>query len=142
MNHHSHTGTTLFMMMLAAAVAQLAGCSDGDAGNSTSPSGSTPATVAGSCNNAASGFCNEFTGSSYKAASVQRVCDGQKMKFQAGACPTEGRVGSCLVYKGKKTESRYRYYTNFPGFGVTPKGGVAAAAESQCSKLKGEWTPD
>jgi hypothetical protein len=142
MNYHPHTSTTLFMMMLAAIVAQLAGCSDGGAGNSTSPSGSTPATVAGSCNNAASGFCNEFTGSSYKAASVQRACDGQKMKFQAGACPTEGRVGSCLVYKGKNTESRYRYYTNFPGFGVTPKGGVAAAAESQCTKLKGEWTPD
>ena len=142
MNHHSRTITTLFMMMLTAIVVQLAGCSDGGAGSSTSPGGSTPATIAGSCNNAASGFCNELTGSAYKAGSVQRVCDGQKMVFLAGACPTEGRVGSCLVYKGKNTESHYRYYTKFPGLGITPKGGVAAAAESQCTRLKGEWTPN
>ena len=52
------------------------------------------------------------------------------------------RVGTCLVYKGRSDESRYRYYTNFPGFGVKPKGGVAVAAESQCAKLKGTWTPN
>lgn len=64
------------------------------------------------------------------------------MIYLAGACPTEGRVGTCLVYKGRKNESRYRYYTNFPGFGIKPKGGAAAAAERQCAKLKGEWTPN
>lgn len=104
--------------------------------------GIRPATIAGSCNNAASGFCNEFTGSSYKAASVQRACERQKMVFLAGACPAEGRVGSCLTSKGKSTESHYRYYTKFPGFGITPRGGAATAAESQCTDLKGEWTPN
>ena len=88
------------------------------------------------------GFCNEFTGSSYKAERVKRTCKGQGGTFLAGACPTEGRVGTCRVYKGRNDESLYRYYKNFPGFGVKPKGGVAAAAESQCAKLKGTWTPN
>jgi hypothetical protein len=118
-----------FMLMLAAAVLPLAGCGGG----------SRSSTIAGSCNNAASGFCVEYTGSDYKAMKMQRVCEAQKSAFLAGTCPTEGRVGSCLVYKGKNSESYYRYYTGFPGFGVKPKGGVAAAAESQCSRLKGEW---
>ncbi len=100
-------------------------------------SSATAAELAGSCNNVASGFCNEFTGSSYQAASVQRTCEGQKMLYLAGACPTEKRVGTCLVYQGKNTESFYRYYANFPG--VTVSGGAEAAAESQCKKLKGEW---
>lgn len=124
---------TLLMALAGATVAMAQG---------RSLAGIKSATIAGSCNNAASGFCNEFTGSSYKSASAQRVCEGQKMIFLAGACPTEGRVGSCLVYKGKSTESHNRYYTKFPGFGITPTGGVAAAAESQCTKLKGEWTPN
>jgi len=132
----------LQLMMLTAIVVQLAGCSDGGTGSSTSPSGATPATMAGSCNNAASGFCNEFTGSSYKAERVKRSCKGQGGAFLAGACPTEGRVGTCLVNKGRNDESLYRYYKNFPGFGVKPKGGPAAAAESQCAKLKGTWTPN
>lgn len=65
------------------------------------------------------------------------------MMFLSGACPTEGRVGTCLVNKGKSTESRYRYYTSFPGSGIVPAGGAAAAAASQCTRtLKGEWTPN
>lgn len=116
---------------LLAAVLPLASC-DG--------SGTTPAMIVGSCNNAVGGFCNEFTGSSYKAERVQRVCEGQKMTFLAGLCPTKERVGTCIVYKGKNTESQYRYYAGFPGFGITPTGGVAAEAERQCAKLKGEWT--
>jgi len=98
------------------------------------------ATIAGSCNNTASGFCNEFSGSAYKADKVQTSCQRQGMKFLSGACPTQERVGTCIVYKGKNTESRYRYYNNFPGFGIKPKGGVAAEAKLQCSDLKGEWT--
>ncbi|MGZ5441350.1 MAG: hypothetical protein ACXW5U_05510 [Thermoanaerobaculia bacterium] len=70
---------------------------------------------------------------------MQRVCEAQKGAFLAGPCPTEGRVGSCLVHKGENSESYYRYYTGFPGFGVKPIGGAAAAAESQCAMLKGEW---
>ncbi len=98
--------------------------------------------IAGSCDNAASGFCNEFTGSSYKAANVERSCKGQKMTFLTGACKTEGRVGSCLMYKGKNNESYYRYYKSYPGYGIKPKGGVAAEAERQCAKMKGAWTPN
>ena len=131
MNHHSRT-TTFFMLMLTAAVLPLASCSDG--GSSGSP-------TAGSCDNAASGMCVEYTGAGYTALSMQRVCESQKLAFLAGACPIEGRVGSCLVYKGKRNESHYRYYTGFPGFGIKPKGGVAAAAEEQCTSLKGGWTP-
>jgi hypothetical protein len=108
--------------MLAAVVLQLSGCGGGASSRST---------VAGSCNNAASGFCVEYTGSDYRAMKMQKVCEAQKSEFLAGACPTEGRVGSCLVHKGKNSESYYRYYTGF-------QGGVAAA-ESQCTRLKGQW---
>jgi len=98
--------------------------------------------IAGSCNNTASGFCNEFTGSSYKAVNVEKSCKRQKTTYLAGACSTQGRVGSCLMYKGKNNESYYRYYTSFPGFGIKPKGGVAAEAEKQCTKMKGKWIPN
>jgi len=110
--------------------------------SSWSVAASANSTIAGSCNNTAGGFCNEFTGSSYKAARVEKSCYRQNMAFLAGACPTKERVGSCLVYKGKNSESIYRYYNTFPGFGIKPKGGVAAEAEKQCAKLKGEWTPN
>jgi hypothetical protein len=103
---------------------------------------SANAVIAGSCNNAASGFCNEFTGSSYKAANVERSCSKQKLTYLAGACPTKGRVGSCLVYKGKNNESYYRYYASFPGFGIKPKGGVAEEAKEQCTSMKGLWIPN
>lgn len=97
------------------------------------------ASISGSCNNTASGFCNEFSGSAYKTDKVQTSCQRQGMKFLPGACPAQGSVGTCVVYKGKNTESRYRYYNNFPGFGIKPNAGVAAEAERQCSHLKGEW---
>lgn len=101
--------------------------------------GSSNAVIAGSCNNIASGFCNEFTGSSYKAANAEKSCKKQKMIFLTGACPTDGLVGTCLMYKGKKNEAYYRYYAGFPGYGIKPKGGAVAAAESQCAGMKGEW---
>jgi hypothetical protein len=141
MSHRSHTGTSL-LLMLAVLFLPLASFGGDANSGSTTARAATAATIAGSCNNAASGFCNEFTGSSYKAERVQRTCKGQGGVFLAGACPTEGRVGTCLVYKGRNDESLYRYYANFPGFGVKPKGGVAAAAKSQCADLKGEWTPN
>jgi hypothetical protein len=134
MSHNSHTGT-LFIMILTALSLPLTGFGS----DSSNSSKARPPKIAGSCNNTASGFCNEFNGSSYKAAGVERACKGQGLIFLAGACPSEGLVGTCVVYKGKNTESRYRYYTTFPGFGIKPAGGVAAAAESQCTALKGEW---
>ena len=97
------------------------------------------ATTAGSCNNAAGGFCNEFNGNSYKADRVEKSCQRQGMKFLSGACPVKEHVGSCTVFKGKNTESQYHYYSNFPGYGVKPKDGVAAEAARQCSRLKGVW---
>ena len=154
MNHYSQTDrssdrsarhasgrlTAAFTLALMAAVLQLAGCGDSGTGSSAGAGSAVAAGLAGSCNNVASGFCNEFTGSSYKPASVQRSCEAQKMLFLSGACPAEGRVGTCLVYKGKSTESYYRYYGNFPGAAVS--GGAATAAEGQCGRaLKGEWRP-
>jgi len=141
MRRHSRNGTS-FLLMLAALFLPLASFG-GDGNSSSTIAGvATPSAIAGSCGNPASGFCNEFTGSSYRAERVERTCKRQGGTFLAGVCPTEGRVGTCRVYKGRNDESLYRYYKNFPGFGVKPKGGVAAAAESQCSKLKGEWTPN
>ncbi len=138
MNHHSRATPTI-VSVLAAAVLPLAGCGGGTSSPATA--GVTTPTIAGSCNSPASGFCNEFTGASYKPAGVERACKRPGVEFLAGACPTEGQVGTCLVFKGQNTESYYRYYTGFPGSGVTPAGGAAAEAERQCTRsLKGEWT--
>ena len=66
MSRHPHTGTS-FLLMLAALLLPSAGFgADGDR-SSANTGVATPASIAGSCNNPASGFCNEFTGSSYKA---------------------------------------------------------------------------
>jgi len=73
---------------------------------------------------------------------VKRSCKRQGGAFLTSACPTEGRIGTCRVNNGRNDESLYRYYTNFPGFGVKPKGGATTAAERQCVKLKGEWIPN
>lgn len=120
---------------LSALIATLSFPSWSFAGNSNS-------FIAGSCNNTAIGFCSEFTGSSYKAVNVEKSCTRQKMTFLTGKCPTEGRVGSCLMYKEENNQSYYRYYTNFPGFGINPKGGVTAAAEKQSTQMNGEWVPN
>jgi len=128
MSHHLQTPTA-FILALVPALLLLANCGGGS---------STPA-LAGSCQNTAGGFCVEYTGADYKAMKMPRICEGQKLVFLTDACPTEGRVGSCLSFKGKNSESTFRYYNGFPGFGVKPVGGVAAAAESQCATLKGEW---
>lgn len=134
MKHHS--GRIISIMLLLSAAALLL-ASDSKNANAT-----TPPALAGSCLNSASGFCNEFTGSSYKADRVARSCEQQRMTFLAGECPTGERVGTCLVYKGKDSESYYRYYPRFPGFGMTPAAGVAAEAQRQCTQLQGEWTPN
>ena len=73
MNHHSHTSIS-FLLMLAALFLLLASFGGDGKSGSTNAGVAMPATLAGSCNNPASGFCNEFTGSSYKAAGVQRAC--------------------------------------------------------------------
>ena len=96
--------------------------------------------VAGSCNNSAGGFCNEFNGSAYKADKVQKSCQQQGMKFLSGTCPVAERIGTCVVYQGTNSESRYRYYGNFPGYGIKPKNGVSSEAARQCGKLKGVWS--
>jgi hypothetical protein len=134
MSHHSNT-TTTFLLMLAAAVLPLAGCGGGGKSSTVAESSA----IAGSCNNVSRRFCVEYTGSDYRAMKMQRVCEAQQSAFLTGPCPTAGRVGSCLVRKGENSESYYRYYTGFPGLGVKPTGGVAAAAERQCTMLKGEW---
>jgi hypothetical protein len=118
-----------------------AACGQAGANPTASPGPATPAPAAGSCHNAAGGFCNEFSGAAYRAERVRRSCEKQKQAFLPGACPTEGRVGACLVLRGKNTESRYLYYAAFPGYGVKPRDGVAAEAARQCTGLKGEWTP-
>ncbi len=139
----TRVGLHVVMVLFTVAFLSLASFADAESSNTTNTNVATPATFAGSCNNGARGFCNEFTGSSYKVERVKRSCkEGNGVKYLGGACPTEGRIGTCIVYKGKNTESLYRYYKNFPGYGVKPAGGVAAAAENQCTKLKGEWIPN
>ena len=128
--------TAFFVFALTSLGMNLAGCSDrSDAGVNSAP-------IAGSCNNVAMGFCNEFTGSSYDAKSVRRVCESQKNQFLSGTCSTESRVGACLVYKDKKTESNYVYYASFPGIRLRDGATVVTEAAKQCAQLKGEWHPN
>ncbi len=87
-------------------------------------------------------MCDEWTGSSWTALKMQRLCDSQKGAFAAGGCPVEGRIGACLRGGGRNDESRLVYYSTFPGYGVklTPAA-AAAQGEDQCTRLmKGVWT--
>ncbi len=118
-------------------VAALAVLMTGCDGSSQSPAAST--NIAGSRQNEAGGFCVEYTGADYQSARVEKTCTSQKNAFIAGACPAGGRVGTCVVYKGKRSEASYRYYSGFPGYGITPKEGVVVASQDQCGKLKGAW---
>lgn len=129
MKRHSRAATN-YCLMIASALS-VASCGG---------SGSADSIIVGSCETTATGFCIDY-GADFKGATLERLCKSQKGEYSAGVCPAEGRVGSCLVNKGKKSVSTYRYYAGFPGFGVTPEGGAAAAAEEQCVKsIKGEWT--
>ena len=100
-----------------------------------------PPRVAGSCNNAASGFCSDYTGSQNNAETVQQACSQQQITFGAGACPVAGRVGTCVMNQGSNNKSRCRYYTGFPEFGIKPQGGTVAAVEEQCTRFNGTWMP-
>lgn len=109
----------------------MAGC--GSSGNTDK------AAIAGSCNTPANGICVEY-GADYEGLTLDRLCKSQKGEHSTGACPAAGRAGSCLVNTGKKGAATYHYYDGFPGYGVTPPEGVAAAAKEQCvNSVKGEW---
>lgn len=128
-----------FVVVLLVFAAQVGGCGE-RAGSASVAAVAGPGSSAGSCNNAPAGFCNEFTGASYKAATAQRSCEAQKMQYLAGGCPTVGQVGTCLVKKGTAAESTYRYYGTFPGMALPGGVTAAASAQMQCSEsLKGEW---
>ena len=130
MTRHSYVAAT--SLLLISTVLTMAGCGGGGASNT--------AVIAGSCNTPANGFCVEY-GAGYKELTLDRLCKSQKGEHSTGACPVEGRAGSCLVKKGEKSASTYRYYAGFPGYGVTPPKGVAAAAKEQCvNSIKGEWS--
>lgn len=108
-------------------------------------SSTASAAIAGSCNNPAGGMCIEYSGAGYKdAQKLQRTCEALKSTFIAGAgCPTAGLVGTCVRYKGDALEANYRYYTQFPGSGVTyTREKVATEGQRQCKPPKNEWTPN
>ncbi len=131
MRPHSYTAATSFLMIAGSLT--LAGCSG-------SGGASDESIIVGSCNTPATGFCVDY-GADYKTATLDRLCKSQKGDYSVAACPAEGRAGSCLVNKGKKSVATYRYYAGFPGYGVTPEGGAAAAAQEQCVKsIRGEWS--
>ena len=95
----------------------------------------------GSCINTPSGYCTEYAGASFKGQQTPRkACDAIKMTYLEGACPIEGLVGSCVQNKGKNNETRGRYYTNFPGYGMKlTQADVAIEGARQCAQAKGQW---
>lgn len=132
----------IFMFLLATTTLPLKSFGADGSANSTSASTTEPSVTAGSCWNPAGGFCNEFTGTSYTATTTKRICDGQGLRYLPGTCPPEGQLGTCLMYKGLSTESKYHYYTNFPGFRNNTNGSIAAAKDQCSNLLKGEWVPE
>lgn len=134
--------STSLLAMLAVAVASLAGCGGGN-GGAPGASAAAPAEIIGSCNVPATGNCTEWIGSAWKGPTLDRLCASQNGTYLPGAkCPVEGQVGACLRDKGNDQESRFVYYTAFPGYGMkfTPEK-VAASGERQCTKfMKGEWS--
>lgn len=120
----------------------LAACGGGNPGDDSRAADAPLASIAGSCYVEATGNCSEWLGSDWAQLTMDRLCVSQKGVFTASAaCPTNNAVGSCLRDKGKKSESRFVFYTNFPGYGVslTPEA-VAEAGNDQCANLmKGEW---
>lgn len=132
MRQRAHRVVAVRSLLIASALT-LASCGGkGDAGGD--------ARIVGSCNTAATGMCIEY-GAGYEGLTLDRLCASQKGVYSAaGACPAEGRAGSCRVER-KKAVSTYRYYAGFPGYGVTLPEGVAAAAEEACvNTIKGAWS--
>ncbi len=131
--------TKLLPSLPVLAAMAVAACSGGTA---DAPPTTIAATIAGSCYVEATGNCSEWLGSDWARLTMDRLCVSQKGSFTAGAaCPTTNLVGSCLRDRGKKSESRFFFYTSFPGYGVklTPDA-VAEAGNEQCTKfMKGEW---
>lgn len=130
MTRHSFNATRSLLTIASAVV--LTSCSGGGTSDATA--------IVASCNTPATGICIEY-GPGYKDLTLERLCKSQKGEHSTGACPVEGRAGSCLVKKGEKLAATYRYYPSFPGYGVALGDGVAAVAAEQCVKtVKGEWT--
>lgn len=146
-HHHCHTKgcpmmTSLHKNRIVASITVLASSlllnACGDKGAELSASNSLSG---GSCHVVATGNCMEYTGAAWKGMTMQRLCESQKGVYAAGACPSEGKLGSCLKSKGTKDENRLNYYTSFPGYGVklTPDA-VVKEGQEQCTKtIKGEW---
>lgn len=131
MRRHSKTVTASFLTITSSLL--MASCS-GSGGASSED------LIVGSCNTTATGICIDY-GEKYEGLTLERLCKSQKGEYSAGACPVEGRAGSCLVRKDKKSDATYRYYSGFPGYGVALGDGVAAVAKEQCvNSIKGEWT--
>ena len=108
--------------------------SDGDGGAGGGGTGGAAAKVIGSCDNAMGGFCKEFVGSSFTAASVETMCKslGESV-FSANACPKPDLVGTCVVGEGTDKEANSKYYGK-------DAAATATTAQKQCTALKGEWT--
>jgi len=93
-----------------------------------------PPPQAGSCLTQAIGVCQDFHGAGHSPNEVQATCGMQQLRYARGACPTEARLGTCLLFDGQPIASRLRYYQRFaPG---------ADGARQQCEgKLGGRWQP-
>lgn len=123
------------------AVLAFAACGGGNSGDGAGQAAAPSTAPIGSCYVEATGNCSEWIGKDWTQLTMDRLCRSQKGTYAAGACPTANAVGSCLRDRGKKAESRFVYYTNFPGYGVTlTPDAVAKDGADQCTQfMKGEW---
>lgn len=125
----------VFCLSLAATLVAACGGSDSNtdgAGGAGGMNGSV--TVIGSCDNSKGGFCKEFIGSSFTAATVETMCKslGESV-FSTKACPKADWVGTCVIGKGTDKEVNQLYFGK-------DAAATATTAQKQCTALKGEWT--
>lgn len=70
--------------------------------------------------------CADYTGGAWCASGTgSRACDavGSGATYSSSACPSIGRVGSCIFYSGATSEVVVRFY---------PPGYTTARAEAAC----------
>ncbi|MDX2020808.1 MAG: hypothetical protein SF187_11250 [Deltaproteobacteria bacterium] len=127
----------VFCITLAVGAAAACGGSDSNSDGTGGTGGggaSGAAKVIGSCDNSKGGFCKEFIGASFTAATVEPMCKTLgETTFSANACPKADWVGTCVIGKGTDKEVNNLYY----GKDATA---TATTAQKQCTALKGEWT--
>ncbi len=105
--------------------------------SATAACGSGETSSAGSCafNDPTPGYtvCEDFLGSGFNPAIAQEDCAKGGGMYSAGACPTEGALGTCEVASGTSAAGKTTYYAADAGTSTVNE-------EANCTSAGGIWT--